>query len=84
MFLKQYQSRTNIMNNSNSVDMIFRTTILPFCPRDYIQRVSYQVFVWIHSCENKQDLPDLDKSGWKIYGEEIEYDWVKGSLIIPE
>ena len=72
------------MNISNGVGMIFKTTTLPFCPRDYIQRVSYQVFVWIHSHENKQGLPDLNKSGWKIYGEEFEYDWVKGNLIIPE
>ena len=59
-------------------------TILPFCPRDSIERVNYQVFVWIHSHENKQGLPDLDKSGRKINGEEIEYDWLKGDLIVPE
>ena len=23
-------------------------------------------------------------SGWKLSGEEIEYDWVKGSLVVPE
>ena len=26
----------------------------------------------------------LDKSGWKINGEEIMFDWVKGNLIVPE
>ena len=46
--------------------------------------MNYQVFVWIHSHENKPGLPDLDKSGWKINGEEIEYDCVKGNLIVPE
>ena len=60
------------------------TTTLPFGPRDYIQRLNYQVFVWIHSHENKQYLPGREKSGWKINGEEIKYDWVKGNLIIPE
>ena len=48
------------------------------------KRVNYQVFVWIHSHENKQGLPDLDRSGWIINRKEIEYDWVKGNMIVPE
>ena len=43
--------------------------------------MDYQVFVWIHSQGNRQCLPDLDKSGWKINGEKIKYDWVKGNLL---
>ena len=50
----------------------------------HIHRVNYQVFVWINSHVNKPCLPDLDKSGWKISGEEIDYDWVKGNLVVPE
>ena len=46
--------------------------------------MNYQVFVWIHFHEIKQGLPDLDKSGWEINGKEIDYDWVKGKLIVPE
>ena len=38
--------------------------------------MNYQVFVWIQSHENNPDLPNLDKSGLKTDGEEIEYDWV--------
>lgn len=26
----------------------------------------------------------LDKSGWKIDGDEIEHEWMKGNLIVPE
>ena len=50
----------------------------------YIRRVNYQVFVCIHSNENKQGLPDLDKGGREIHGEEIEHGLVKGNLIIHE
>ena len=49
----------------------------------HVRRGNYQVFVWIHSHENNPDLLNLDKSGWKIDGEEIEYDWVKYTLIVP-
>ena len=83
MFLKKYQSHTNTLNISNGMDM----SLLPPCRSTlemHIRRVNYQVFVWIHSRENKPGLPDLDKSGLKINGEEIEYDWVKGNLIVPE
>ena len=45
--------------------------------------MNYQVFVWIQSHENNPDLPNLDKSGLKTDGEEIEYDWVKDKLIVP-
>ena len=45
------------------MDTSFKSTTLPFCPREYIQRVNYQVFVWIHSM--KVDVKN---------GEEIEYD----------
>ena len=38
----------------------------------------------IHYHENKQGLSDLDKIGWKMNGEEIEYDLEKGNLIGPE
>ena len=49
----------------------------------HVRRVSYQVFVCIHSHENNPDLPNLDKRGWKIDGEEIAQDWVKDNLIVP-
>lgn len=83
MFLKKYQSHTNTLSISNGMDM----SLLPPCRSAlemHIRRVNYQVFVWIHAHENRPGLPDLDKSGWKIDGEEIEYDWVKGNLIVPE
>lgn len=83
LFLQKYHSHTNTPNISNGIDM----SLLPPCcsaPDMHIRRVNYQVFVWIHSHENKPGPPDLDKSGWKINGEEIEYDWVKGNLIVPE
>ena len=83
MFLKKYQSHTNTLNISNGMDM----SLLPPCRSAlemHIHRVNYQVFVWINSHVNKPCLPDLDKSGWKISGEEIDHDWVKGNLVIPE
>ena len=82
MFLKKYQSHTNTLNISNDMDMSFLSPCCSVLKITY--RVNYQVFVWIHSHENRQYLPDLDKSGWQINGEEIEYDWVKGNLIVPE
>ena len=70
MFLKTYQSHTNTLNISNGMDM----SLLPPCHSAlemHIRRVNYQVFVWIHSHENKPSFPDLDKSGWKVNGEEL-------------
>ena len=61
------------------------TLLSPFCSAlNITYRVNYLVFVWMYSHENKQGLPDLDKSGWQINGEEIEYDWVMGNLIARE
>ena len=82
MFLKKYQSHINNLDISSGMDM----SLLPPCRSAlemHVGRVSYQVFVWIHSHENNPDLPNLDKSGWKIDGDEIEQDWVKDNLIVP-
>ena len=40
--------------------------------------------MWLHAHENNPDLSDIKESGWKVSGETIEYDWVKGDLIVPE
>ena len=82
-FLKKYQDRLSVLNVSNGMD----TSLLPPCQSAlemHIRRVNYQVFVWLHAHENNPDLPDIEESGWKIHGEEINYDWVKGDLIVPE
>ena len=50
----------------------------------HIRRVNYQVFIWVHAHENYPDLSDIEESGWKLSGGQIEYDWVKGNLIVPE
>ena len=42
------------------------------------------MYIWVHAHENNPDLPDIEDSGWKLSSEEIEYDWVKGSLVVPE
>ena len=73
MFLEKYQSHRNALDISNGMDM----SLLPPCCSAlemHVRRVNYQVFVWIHSHENNPDFPNLDKSGWNIDGEEIEYD----------
>ena len=40
--------------------------------------------MWLDAHENNPDLPDIKESGWKVSGETIDYDWVKGDLIEPE
>ena len=82
-FLKKYQDRNNVLNVSNGTDM----SLLPPCRSAlemHIRRVNYQVYIWVHAHENNPDLPDIEDSGWKLSSEEIEYDWVKGSLVVPE
>ena len=62
-------------------------SLLPPCQSAlemHTRRVNYQVFVWLRAHKNNPDLPDIEESGWKIHGEEINYDWVKGDLIVPE
>ena len=46
--------------------------------------LNYQVFIWIYAHENNPDLPDIEERGWKLSDEQIEYDWINGSLIVPE
>ena len=81
MFLKKYQSHTSTLNISNGMGLL---SLCHSALEMHIHRVNYQVFVWINSHVNKPCLPDLDKSGWKINGKEIDYDWVKGNLVVPE
>ena len=50
----------------------------------HIIRVNDQVFVWVHAHENYPDLPAIQDSGWKVNGDQIEYEWTKGNLIVPE
>ena len=50
----------------------------------HIRRVNYQVFVWVHAHEPNPVLPDIKESGWKVSDGQIEYDWVKGNLIVPK
>ena len=72
-FLKKYQDRRNVLNVSNSMDM----SLLSPCQYTlemHIERVNYQVFVWLHDHKNNPDLLDIEESGWKISGEEINYD----------
>ena len=82
-FMMKYQDRLSVLNVSNGMDM----SLFPPCQSSFemhIRRVNYQVFVWLHAHENNPDLPDIEESGWEIHGEEINYDWVKGDLIVPE
>ena len=83
MFLKKYQSCISTLDILKGVDI----SLLPPCRSaidKYIRTVNYQACVWIHSYGNQQGLWDSDKSGRKINVEEIEYDWVKGNLNVPE
>ena len=38
----------------------------------------------MHAHENNPELPNIQDSGWKLSGGEIEYEWTKGNLIVPE
>ena len=40
--------------------------------------------LWVHAHENHPDLPVIQDSGWKVNGDQIEYIWTKGNLIVPE
>ena len=77
MFLEKYQSQTNTWHGHEL------TTTLPFCRRD-VHMQSELLIKSLSGYTLMKTSPDLDKSGWKIYGEKIEYDWVKGNLIVPE
>ena len=82
-FLKKYQDRLSVLKVSNGMDM----SLLPLCQSAlemHIKKVNYQVFVWLHAHESKSDLLDIEESGWTISGEEINNDWVKGELIVPD
>ena len=39
--------------------------------------------VYTGTRSNNPDLPDIEESRWKLSGEAIEYDWIKGNLIVP-
>ena len=84
-FLRKYHSSNtgNVLNVSDGADM----SLLPPCRSAlemHIRKMNYQVFVWVHAQENHPDLPAIQDSGWKVNGDQIEYEWTKGNLIVPE
>ena len=72
-FLKKYHDRLNVLHVSNCMDMSLPSPCQSTLEM-HIRRVNYQVFVWLNAHENNPDLPDIEESGWKISGEEINYD----------
>ena len=86
MFLKKYQRRTNTkctLNISNAMD----ENLLPpwrSAREMYIRRVNYKSLCGYTPMKKQQGLIDLDKSGWKINWEEMEFDRVKRNLNRPE
>ena len=63
-----------------------KKSLLPPCRSAlemHIRRVNYQVFIWVHAHENSPELPNMQDSGWKLSGGDIEYQWTEGNLIVP-
>lgn len=82
-FCKKNQGHGNILDSYNSVDM----SLLPPCRASlemHVRRVNYQLYVWLHSHENYPQLPDLEKSGWKLGPVGIEYNWTSGNIVPQE
>ena len=50
----------------------------------HIRKVNYQVFIWVHAHEKKPELPNILDSGWKLIRGDIEYEWTKRNLFVPE
>ena len=85
IFLRKYSSSSgrNVINVSDGTDM----RLLPPCRSDlemHIRRVNYQVFIWVHAHENSPELPTIQDRGLKLSERDIEYQWTKENLIVPQ
>ena len=81
VFLKKYQRSIHILNISNYGHQL--TTTLSLCPLDYIERKTIKSLSGYTHMEKARPF----RSGQKWMeknGEEIEYNCVKGNLIISE
>ena len=38
----------------------------------------------MHAHKNSPELPTIQDSGWKLSGDDIEYQWTKEILIVPQ
>ena len=85
IFLRKYSSSSGsiVINVSDGTDM----SLLPPCRSAlemHIRRVNYQVFIWVHAHENSPEIQTIQDSGWKLSRGDIEYQWTKEKLIVPQ
>ena len=80
IFCKKNQGSGNILDSSNSIDMI----LLPPCKSSlkmHVLRVNYQTYIWNHANEKDPKLPDKERSGWRIGSDGVEIVWTEAAIV---